>query len=245
VKSLDRTAGTEPQQVSRIGEELAKTTSMKRGHESVMVRRSILFVVAALCACGRSLDATDGGDGAVDAVCPSAVPVQGAHCVFGLDCEYGGSDGQCTTRATCGGAVLDGTWSVAMPPSGCGVHAASCPATFDALPTGSACPLTDAGACAYPEGICECTSCVSDAGASTQWACRAFELGDSACRWPRPPLGSACAVEGTSCWWSCCESISFGPNEVCSGRALERTGVHRVLQSCAELRHAVSGIVAA
>ncbi|MFL5864003.1 MAG: hypothetical protein ACJ780_25070 [Solirubrobacteraceae bacterium] len=188
---------------------------------------------------GLPTDAAD--DGAVGA-CPAAVPGQGGACQelpdqpYLLSCEYGGdSRGLCTTTAEC----ILGRWVVSPPAPGCGVNAASCPASYGDRAT---CPTQDT--CDYEQGRCDCETCVDAQGPSrgpqALWHCRPWVGGGSAgCPDRRPLLGTPCVDEGKFCnWGRCCAGPALGPEMVCHAgawRGYVDTGCACVMQSCASL----------
>jgi hypothetical protein len=139
--------------------------------------------------------------------CPSVAPANGAACSTpGMTCEFGGSGpaNLCSIRAACvTGANGGTTWNVPDPEPGCmavpAQNSAACPSTFG--PPG-ACPAgtMNGTRCAYPEGICGCESCFTQATStqSTQWACSGF-IKSTTCPASRPNIGSSCAAEGQHC----------------------------------------------
>jgi hypothetical protein len=165
---------------------------------------------------GSGVDAGSGikGDGVLAAACPASPPLPGSSCTpTGLACEYGGEGPYlaCSTIHTC----RDGAWSsnsgggggtcVAIPSE----NEAACPATFNGLAAGDACPAIH-DACVYPEGKCACASCFSpDAGgAAKAWSCVKW-LVAAGCPTPRPRIGSACTVEGQECGYATvCSAVS-------------------------------------
>jgi hypothetical protein len=184
------------------------------------LRGGVLLAGLAMLGCTGAGTTSDGGSDATVAVCPSAAPANGASCSSpGLGCEYVSSSGElCSTFASCGGTPSP-TWDVVVPPPHCGVNGPDCPASYTALAGGLSCPLSTSPNCTYPEGVCACTPCVTDGGASTEWTCRAFPPSADECPWPRPVLGSACTNEGALCWYACCEAVPLGPDMVCRNGA--------------------------
>lgn len=172
----------------------------------------------------------DGGT-TLGAPCPSTAPLFGSSCPRpGLTCEYGGVGPLllCSTMFTCGD---QGQWLSNAGAKDCTGsetdNAASCPATYDALPPGAECPGGDtrqSARCVYAQGECECGSCFLPDGGNTSngaaWTCRAFpKAEDPSCPTPRPRAGTPCASEGQTCdYASVCTSLDFGlPALKCTG----------------------------
>jgi hypothetical protein len=170
----------------------------------------------------------DGGprDAAIDApahgTCPATPPVNAAPCSGStlLDCEYG-DDPHCRTRARCQPQLDNAyTWFVQPPDPSCAGNPAACPAHFADVTSGTKC--SGDATCTYPEGRCACLGCYPitsvDAGPGPEWQCAAWGVPPS-CPEPRPPLGSACAVEGQQCDYGapCCSSIPEDPAMTCTG----------------------------
>jgi hypothetical protein len=145
--------------------------------------------------------------------CPSALPSAGQACSppYGgvLVCEYGGdARGLCRTLAECRG----GHWSVLHEP--CAADPSMCPSAYGAAAT---CLLPTA-ICDYPEGRCACVGCSPDADGGLlggSWRCRPWQNAGAQCPSYGPPLGSACAPEGTTCGDACCAAPSLGQGAVC------------------------------
>ena len=161
-------------------------------------------------------------DSGLPTVCPPSAPLPGSACPSrGLACEYGGEGPYlaCSTVHTC----IEGAWSsngrgggeacVALPSE----NEAACPATFDGLGRGDACPDLH-GACVYPEGKCACASCAAPdgGGAARGWSCVPWPVA-TVCPTPRPRIGSACAVDGQACSYATvCSAVNTGlPNIEC------------------------------
>jgi hypothetical protein len=158
-----------------------------------------------------------GSSGGGSSPCPASAPAGGTPCTtLGLTCEYGTDpDRACNTVAAC---AHSGAWSVtaAEPAPACPTpaHSGSCPATYGAVPVGSACASTDL-ACAYPEGRCECLVPLSGpphVGGGSFWAC---DQPGAGCPQPRPRLGSPCtAPASAACDYGGC-SLPNGVSLVC------------------------------
>jgi hypothetical protein len=154
--------------------------------------------------------------------CPSTVPTQGGSCKPILTCGYPGSaaHGLCSIVADCGGSEMSPNkfmWYVSQP-SGCGVNAATCPASFSALAPGSPCPGARSLFCSYPEGACGCVPCAVDGGAPTMsmWACRAWGPDQSGCP-PDPPLaGDACTASTPECSYGVPCVFAVGSSMICN-----------------------------
>ncbi len=191
----------------------------------------LIAVLSAHCSNGPDIDLTGLGAftldasfvpfddaGKVDPRCPESLPAEGAACDGDVECEYGGIGPvlACTTVARC----ASGHWSVPQPDGGANACVddagiATCPASFDALPTGSACP-GDLPVCPYAEGRCGCLSCTGEGGATSQvWVCRRYEAPADGCPLQRPRIGTECAADGGACAYGGCHAISFGPDAVC------------------------------
>lgn len=168
------------------------------------------------------------GDGeALGAACPAAPPQHGATCSTpDLTCEYGGVGPhlRCSTVFACVAPQgVAATWIARKPPPDCvgtqAENAPTCPASFGALPTGSACPSNTGSACVYPEGLCECSPCAApDGGGSLNlWSCKDWPVPVPACPSPRARIGSACTMDMQSCFYgSVCSSVGFDqPAMVC------------------------------
>jgi hypothetical protein len=153
--------------------------------------------------------------------CPPTVPTQGGgSCKPILTCGYPGSapHGLCSIIADCGGSEMSPntfTWYVSQRP-GCGVNAATCPATFSALAPGSPCPGPSSLFCNYQEGACGCVPCASDGGApnSSMWACRTWGPDQDGCPPDPPLLGDACNPNQICSYGVPCV-FAVGPTLVC------------------------------
>jgi hypothetical protein len=165
---------------------------------------------------GGVADSGPGQDAESAGPCPSGPPAAGASCApEGLECEYGLSPvPTCDTVATCQMA----RWSLQAPASGddCpATRSSQCLGTFAVASLEAHCdPL--GLVCDYPTGRCGCSvgsgPVPLDASAAARWHCQ--EPG-SDCPRPRPPLGSACTSDGTSCDYGSC-TVPGGSGENCS-----------------------------
>lgn len=175
---------------------------------------------------GGSRGNLDGGSGLIEdagtvgTACPATEPVNGAGCsIADLTCEYGGVGPhlRCSTVFSCIAIGNEAAkWNARMPPPDCvgsqADNAPACPASFGALPNGSACPSNTGWACVYPEGLCECSPCGSpDGGGSANlWSCKHWPVAPPPCPSPRPRIGSACGMEEQACYYgSWCSSVGF------------------------------------
>lgn len=195
------------------------------------MRRLLSLVFVGACACGGGSVLADGGgdaagssdaanakDGAADApadagdgassgACPASAPADGAACgVLGLDCEYGGDHrARCNVVARCSA----GQWHVAAPSGPCATGVdAGCPATYASVTPLAACGpfgLT----CSYADGVCGCGRIAHQYDG---WQCDAPDQG---CPWPRPALGSSCAVPDQTCDYGAC-TIVGGDRQTCT-----------------------------
>ena len=178
----------------------------------VRTRLSPLFVCAVLTACGGAVEPAssspdaaaspssppDAGakpDASVCAYpCPLNVPLQGAPCDVGMQCEYGGAPTTLKANVTAFCTCFGGGWSVSGPPI---------PANCAGFGSGSPCSAVGAS-CEYPQGAC---ACAAHDGGST-WTCEGQT--SPTCPWPRPLLGSSCDPDaGVSCSGSFSGGASF------------------------------------
>jgi hypothetical protein len=119
--------------------------------------------------------------------------------------------------ATCTNSL----WSIPTPvPNNCSsLPGPGCPATFQSVPPGSACP-TSGLLCDYPQGRCACTTPLSgppiitlDGAVPIRWACQ--NPGQN-CPRPRPLLGRPCTQNGLFCDYGGC-TVPGGTSEQCTG----------------------------
>jgi hypothetical protein len=160
---------------------------------------------------GGGRDAPVGSDSSSpwSPVCPATAPTPGSACTHQtVQCEYGTASWNvaCDVVFQCENDV----WTEITPSyESCtpqpGPNPTACPSGYAAVPQGAAC----AGSmpCSYPEAVCSCQYPLGgppppspDGGVSGYWGC-APEPG---CPMPRPRLGSACSIEGTSCTYEAC-----------------------------------------
>jgi hypothetical protein len=142
--------------------------------------------------------------------CPAAIPIEGAPCPVGTECEYGTANAPvyCTAIATCSDAPNG--WSVAPPPPECVVRSPECPSTFQSA-AGAPCKVPSSSQCYYEDGKCTCaTACFATAQPS--WSCVPWEIG---CSSPHPVIGDACQP-GSVCGGGCGTSAG-GPRECKNG----------------------------
>ena len=140
--------------------------------------------------------------------CPDAPPKPGDACTQQtVQCEYGTATWNvaCDTTFQCENAV----WTTIKPSyEACtpepGPNPAACPASYSAVPTGTACHNNIT--CTYPEAVCACDYGFGgpppdfDGGIAGSWGC----VPEPGCPMPRPRLGSACSIEGTFCTYETC-----------------------------------------
>jgi hypothetical protein len=95
---------------------------------------------------------------------------------------------------------------------------AACAPTFDARPSGTACPLEmPLGGCVYPEGMCGCFACAPQGdGKAQDWYCEKFPHPEG-CPDARPAIGSACTNDGQTCEYGSRCSVLTTPRIICEG----------------------------
>jgi len=188
------------------------------------MRASLLgaWVLVAGCGLGHSQSLDDGGagddggggggggghDAGLVSACGASVPTSGTPCnVPDLVCEFGSDpNAQCNTLAGC----VEGKWEVQRSGGeNCPTPAPgskSCPATYDDVEEGTACPKQDLE-CGYgSQGYCVCTTPISgppllDASNSQMWYC---DRPGAGCPTLRPRMGSACSKDGQYCDYGGC-----------------------------------------
>jgi hypothetical protein len=156
-------------------------------------------------------DAATGAAAPWSPVCPKSAPTQGSACGDeGLDCEYG-----CSNILTCS----DGTWGGAVQVGGAGLCDAGpnppgCPAEVSTVLQQTTCSASDTS-CVYADKICACNSPQDprpDAG--NTWFCGP----EAGCPFPRPRIGSSCAMASQQCDYAQC-----GSTQVCMGGVWQPT----------------------
>ncbi len=153
--------------------------------------------------CGCPIDAK-----AID--CPTSPPTIGSACLLSnLYCEYGSAPNPfCNQIFQCDPA---GEWALLSNTGVCPPPGPLCPASYaDASHDHGKCP-TDGQTCAYPEGVCICTT--DPGGLPTTdgplWSC---EPPGSGCSPERPTLGTPCSSSSTVCDYGGCNG---GLDEQC------------------------------
>lgn len=149
-------------------------------------------------------------------VCPASLPTLGSACTADqAECEYGNAwwSVSCDPVVQC----ENGVWTTDQPSyEACspepGPNPSTCPASYAAVPQGTACADTGLD-CVYAEAVCSCQVPLGgpvqiDGGEGASWGC----LPGPGCPMPRPRLGSACTAEGTYCTYEAC---SYG--QTCQG----------------------------
>jgi hypothetical protein len=173
--------------------------------------------------------AIDAGPGPWSPVCPATPPALGSACTQQtVQCEYGDAwwNVSCDTVVECENAQ----WTSYQPSFGpCtpspGANAPTCPPDYASVKQGSACPATGVS-CYYTQGECSCDVPLAGPipldGGTGYWGC----VPEPGCPWPRPRLGSACSLEGTSCTYEECAYSQLCVNgtwqaqaEACAGGA--------------------------
>jgi hypothetical protein len=147
-----------------------------------------------------------------DLFCTHKRPLENAQCSFpGSACEYGGSpDLTCNLIVDC----LDlgngeAQWTTRPSNPQCIPH--DCPQSFGDIASGSPCEIDIDGApagdaaeylCAYPEGLCGCTTGVDGAHAhAREWECKSGQT--FLCPAERPAIGTACGGGAVCDYGSC------------------------------------------
>lgn len=162
---------------------------------------------------------SDGGGGGHDApsgndsgpgwspVCPATIPTIGSTCTQEtVQCEYGKAwwNVSCDQVVQCDNgrwAGYQATFEPCTPEPG--PNSSACPADFAAVQQGSACTDTSLS-CQYSQGTCACQVPLGGPilldGGGGSWGCTP----EPGCPVPRPRLGSACSLEGTTCTYEEC-----------------------------------------
>jgi hypothetical protein len=129
--------------------------------------------------------------------CPPSFPMNvGGSCpAVGLECEYGTSPKlACNQLAQC-----EATGWTHPAPGTCG--SSSCPLSYDSVTDGDRCDVPGS-ICAFPKGTCNCAQpSVLRGPATPSWDCIDAT---TACRSPRPDLGTPC-TGGATCNYGACE----------------------------------------
>lgn len=168
--------------------------------------------------------------------CPVDRPTDDTQCdTVGSVCEYGDTpDITCNPRVECvasgpssSGASLPPAWSTGAAVSGCVAH--TCPSLFSDITAGAACDApADAGSaaeylCAYPEGLCGCSTGPDGTHAhARRWDCAPPP--PSPCPVARPRIGQACATLGETCDYGSC-LFKHGTAVRCDGTTWQATEV--------------------
>jgi hypothetical protein len=138
------------------------------------------------------------GDASTNPSCPVDVPQDGAPCPrVGFECEYGTSpELACNQLAQCAAAG----WT--LSPRGACPMGICAPAYAD-ITDGTACNPSGL-ICAYYQGTCNCAARsgpIVGGAPLIRWAC---VPADTACRSPRPDIGSPCSDPGHDCNYGAC-----------------------------------------